>query len=205
MFTVTSSELMDVHKNKVIKICNSRYQEILGQHSNESNGKTVVSHFGEFSQDLVNSISTGVEEMMLESGDKKGPVKRMFSILVEGLQNVRLHGERDDDGNQIAFLIVTQYEDYYKIAIGNIIRNENIDFVTSRVDALNKMEPAEVKEHYMEVLTNGIMSNKGGAGLGFITIAMKSKSKIEYHTTELSDELSCFTYQVELLRKKKEE
>lgn len=203
MISETLSELMDVHKNNVINTCNSKFKEILDSYAEGSDAKTVVSHFGEFSQDLVNSISTSVEEMMQESGDKKGPVKRMFSILVEGLQNVRIHGEKDEDNKQVAFLIVTQYDEKYRIAIGNLIRNNNIDFVAQRIEALNNMEPAEVKEYYMEVLTNGIMSNKGGAGLGFITIAMKSKSKIDFETTNLDDELSCFTYQVDLVRKKK--
>ena len=89
---------MSASANKVLEKVNSRYQEIYGNYNSKSSKKILVSHFGEFTQDLVNSISNGIEEQMLEFGDKKGTVKRMFSILVEGLQNVRLHGEKDEDG-----------------------------------------------------------------------------------------------------------
>ena len=56
---------MAVGSNRVLEVCNSRYQEIYGAYNAQSSKKIIVSHFGEFSQDLVNSISNGVEEMMM--------------------------------------------------------------------------------------------------------------------------------------------
>ena len=52
----------------------------------------------------------------------------------------------------------------------------------------------------MDVLTNGIISNKGGAGLGFITMAMKSKNKLNYKIEEINDRISCFTLEVKIDR-----
>ena len=191
--------------NPVVEKCNARFQEIFGDYNKNASGKIIVSHFGEFSQDLVNSLSTSIEDMMLESGDKKGVVKRMFSILVEGLQNVRIHGERDEDGNQISFLIVLQNEEDYKVTFGNLIKRENIDKIKGRIDELNELDNAQVKEMYMEVLSNGIMSNKGGAGLGFITMSLKSKNKLGYIAEEVSDDLVFFSVKIHLDRVKKDE
>ncbi len=56
---------------------------------------------------------------------------------------------------------------------------------------------------YMEVLSNGIMSNKGGAGLGFITMSLKSKNKLEYHAEEVSDKLYFLSLEITLDRIKK--
>lgn len=194
-----------LQRNTVVDKCNARFQQIFGDYNINANGKIIVSHFGEFSQDLVNSLSTGIEDTMLESGDKKGVVKRMFSILVEGLQNIRIHGERDEDNNQISFLIVLQTEDEYKVTFGNLIKSENTYKIIERIDTLNEMDPDQVKELYMEVLSNGIMSNKGGAGLGFITMALKAKSKINYESQEVSDALTFFSVNIILERTKKGE
>ncbi|MBK6527114.1 MAG: hypothetical protein IPG07_17140 [Crocinitomicaceae bacterium] len=194
-----------LQRNTVVDKCNARFQQIFGDYNINANGKIIVSHFGEFSQDLVNSLSTGIEDTMLESGDKKGVVKRMFSILVEGLQNIRIHGERDEDNNQISFLIVLQTEDEYKVTFGNLIKSENTYKIIERIDTLNEMDPDQVKELYMEVLSNGIMSNKGGAGLGFITMALKAKSKINYESQEVSEALTFFSVNIILERTKKGE
>ncbi len=188
--------------NPIVEKCSARYQEIFGDYNIKANGKIFVSHFGEFSQDLVNSLTTSIEDMMMESGDKKGVVKRMFSVLVEGLQNIRIHGERDGDGNQVSFLIVLQTEEYYRVTFGNLVRKEKMTGIIKRVDALNLMDNAEVKELYMDTLSNGIMSDKGGAGLGFITMSLKSKNKIEYITEDVSEQLTFFVHMVNLDRTK---
>lgn len=191
---------MSISVNKALAICNSRYQEIYGEYNVKSNKKIIVSHFGEFSQDLVNSISNAVEEKMLEADDKKGNVKRMFSILVEGLQNVRLHGEKDETNYQTSFLIIGQDQNEYLVTLANLILNSNRATIEERLRQINSYEEAEVKQLYMDVLTNGIISNKGGAGLGFITMAMKSKNKLNYKIEEINDRISCFTLEVKIDR-----
>lgn len=189
--------------NSVVEKCNARYQKIFGDYNINADGKIIVSHFGEFSQDLVNSLTTNIEEMMLEAGDKKGVVKRMFSVLVEGLQNIRIHGERDSNGQQVSFLIVLQDEDFYKITFGNLVQANKIANILERIEKLNQMDPDQVKELYMETLSNGIMSNKGGAGLGFITMSLKSKNQIEYISEDVSDDLVFLSQIIKIDRTKK--
>lgn len=192
-----------LQRNTLVDKCNARFQQIFGDYNIQADGKIIVSHFGEFSQDLVNSLTTSIEEMMLDSGDKKGVVKRMFSILIEGLQNVRIHGERDQDGNQVSFLIVLQNDNDYKVTFGNLVNVAVVDKLIKRIEALNNMQPEEVKELYMDTLSNGIMSKKGGAGLGYITISLKSKNRIEVHKEQVSDDLVFFTQSILIERVKK--
>lgn len=192
-----------MQRNTLIEKCNAQYQKIFGDLNIQADGKIIVSHFGEFSQDLVNSLSTSIEDMMLDSGDRKPSVKRMFSILVEGLQNIRIHGERDKDGNQVSFLIVLQNEDDYKVTFGNLVSVKQQAKLTNRIHELNGMNVDEIKAMYMETLSNGIMSSKGGAGLGFITIALKSNHKIGYEAVQVSDDLVFFTQHIQIDRVKK--
>jgi len=194
---------MKASTNTIIEVCRSRYQKICDEYNKSDTDKIINSHFGEFSQDLVNTTSNDIEMFMLDSGDKKGTVKRMFSILVEGLQNIRLHGEKGKDGHQTSFYAIDQRNDTYKIALGNLIYSKHNKNIETRITAVNKMTREEVKVLYMEVLTNGIISNKGGAGLGFITMAMKSSNNLDYFFDEINDELSCFTLIITLDRKKK--
>lgn len=184
----------------IIDKCNARFHEVFSRYTDSPEGKVTVSHFGEFSQNLVNSLTQSIENAMLDSGDKKSVIKRMFSILIEGLQNIRIHGGRDEDGTQVSFLIILQHQGHYKISFGNLIETKNIPKVETLVDFLNESEQTEVKQHYMEVLSNGQISNKGGAGLGFITMALKTKQAIKLSTTVVSDSLSCLTVELSLGR-----
>lgn len=192
-----------LQKNTLVEKCSAQFQKIFGERNIHADGKIIVSHFGEFSQDLVNSLSTSIEDMMLDSGDKKTAVKRMFSILVEGLQNIRIHGERDQDNNQVSFLIVLQNEEDYEITFGNLVHRNTVGKLTSRIDELNNHTQEEIKEMYMDTLSNGIMSSKGGAGLGFITIALKSQNKIGYEKIQVADDLYFFTQSIRIERVRK--
>ena len=53
---------------------------------------------------------------------------------------------------------------------------------------------------YTKVLTEDMFSEKGGAGLGFITMKMKSNNQLNYSITTLSESQSLFSVEVILDR-----
>jgi hypothetical protein len=177
-------------------ICRKRFDAIIADDSAQFNASVFISHFGYFSQDFVNSLVEEIETRLLESGEKKSVVKRVFSILVEGLQNIRLHGESDEEGEQTSFFLITQSEKHYRIYLANLVYNKNIDKIKARIDQVNGLNEEEVKQLYLSVLTNGIISSKGGAGLGYITMAMKSKNKITGHFETIDQHLSHYDLRV---------
>lgn len=163
----------------------------------------VLTHYGELSDEKVNDIGIELEVRMLASGVKKGIVKRMFSVIVEALQNIRLHGERDTDNKQCTYTIIGKNQLAYYFACGNLILNDNILKVENKIIHLNELTKEQVKEHYMQVLTDGMISQKGGAGLGFITITMKSRNKLNYEFIPANEKLSVFAFEshVDMLEK----
>ena len=160
----------------------------------------LISHCGVFSQDLINSLVEGNEELMSSVGDKKILIKRVFSILIEGLQNIRAHGEKDENGRQIAFVLIAKEKDTYKLNLGNIINSVDVHTIVSHIDNLNSLSPSNLKMLYTKVLTEDMFSEKGGAGLGFITMKMKSNNQLNYTITTLSETQSLFSVEVILDR-----
>ena len=176
------------------------YLRYLEKFSTEEQRSIAVNHFGVFSQDLINSVANGVEEIMVSSGDQKKLIKRVFSILIEGLQNIRSHGEKDELNRQLAFLFLCKNTVSYKIVFGNIIQNEDRDIIVEYLDKINRLENQELKDLYMNVLTNGFLSEKGGAGLGFLTMRIKSETVLKYSIENLDNNKSLFIVEVVLNR-----
>lgn len=156
----------------------------------------LLAHFGVFSQDLVNSLSESVEEMLTSSGEKKQLVKRIFSILIEGLQNIRVHGSVDESDVQQAFVLLSRKEDFYTIQFGSLIEQVLVSGLQKRLDHLNSLDELALKEHYMSTLTNGEVSATGNAGLGFITMRMKSKQNIDLQFFPVSETKTFFTSKI---------
>jgi hypothetical protein len=192
--------MVDTLNSVIASDIRNSYLRYLEKFSIEEQHSIAINHFGVFSQDLINSIANGVEEIMISSGDPKKLIKRVFSILIEGLQNIKCHGEKDELDRQLAFLFLCKKQSSYKIVFGNIIQNEDREILVEYLDKINSLENDELKELYMNVLTNGFMSNKGGAGLGFLTMRIKSDNLLSYSIENLEINKSLFIVEVILNR-----
>lgn len=166
----------------------------------KSDRSILVSHFGVFSQNLVASLTDGIENLLVSIGDKRIVIKRMFSILIEGLQNLRLHGELDSQGVQSGFLILANDDDQYKLILANIIKSEDVPTISKYIDSINSYSKEELKTKYTTVLSNEFLSEKGGAGLGLITTRMKSGNPLEYDLPALDDDHDLFVLKITLDR-----
>lgn len=191
---------MKTSPNNTLEICQERFDNLISFHVDGDGGSIYTSHIGEFSQDYVNAVSAELEERMFEDGEKKSVVKKIFSIIVEGLQNIRIHGEEDADGYQSSFFLLIKTGDAFVIYLGNLIPSKIEKDIEKRVETVNSLDKAELKELYMNVLTNGVISSKGGAGLGYITMAMKSGNPLEFHIEKINDSLSLYDLKITVNR-----
>jgi len=181
---LTAVEIREIYQNQ---------QDRLIKHEGR---KVMIAHLGTFSQDLVSSLSEGAEELMKSTGDNRLVVKRIFSILIEGLQNIRLHGEKDELDRQLGYLIVSKDEKNYKITMANMINFEDHQKVEKYIEEINHHSDEDLKEMYISVLQNEFLSNRGGAGLGFITTRMKSRNPLVYSFYGLKSEKMLFTFEI---------
>lgn len=185
-------------------IFKSRFQAIVDEHGAKDH-EIIQQHIGPMgTEEDVNAIAYELENTLAERGVKKGVVKRVFSLIIEALQNIRLHGEKDTANEQLAYYVFAddKENEVFAITTANLIFNKNISRVQPKIDKINSLDRAGLKEFYMETLTDGERSVKGGAGLGFITVAMKSKNKIDYDLVDVGDELSFFEMRTDLITKK---
>lgn len=181
-----------------------KYEELISSHT-ANNYLIIQKHFGPMgTEDDVDALAYQLENSLAELGEKKGVIKRIFSLIIEALQNIRLHGEHDSNGEQLTYYVFAKNEvdQEYVIITSNLIFNKNINRVKPKIDKINSLDRAGLKEYYMETLTDGERSVKGGAGLGFITVAMKSKNKIEYELFDFGNEMSFFQMRTDLITKK---
>lgn len=183
---MTAKEIREIFQNQ--------YDAILAT----GKSKILVSHYGAFSQDLVTSISNNAEKLLLSKGVEKRLVKRIFSILIEGLQNIRMHGLKDESFRQLGFLILSEEEGFFKVSFANVIDPDDFQKVDKYIEKINEYSNEELKKTYLDVLSNEFISEKGGAGLGFITTRIKSGQPLEHSYYSLSDGNLLFTFQIRL-------
>ncbi len=126
--------------------------------------------------------------------------KRIYYIMVEGLQNVTMHQDEIDesiDKYPGIFAIQRQGEHYY-VTTGNLVLNEKIPPLKEKIKTINSLEKEELKKFHKEVLRSGVISEKGGAGLGLIEMARKSGNKLVASFELVNDQYSYFYLQTRI-------
>ena len=116
------------------------------------------------------------------------------------MQNIRLHGEHDDLKRQLGFVVLSGNKEDYKIILANIIDVNDVEKIEKYIDKINSCSKEELKELYLSVLTNEFLSQKGGAGLGFITTRKKSENPLNYSFYPLTNGKMLFKFEVILKR-----
>ncbi len=155
--------------------------------------KEMVMHVGELDQNQVNTISTIVENQMVNNGVGKGIVKRIFNIAIETLQNMCFHAEKENNSNQMTYFIIGKHNNDFVTYAGNVLQKTSAEKLSKRLERLKSLNDADLKQEYLEVLSNGELSKKGGAGLGFITIALKSNNNFDFEFQPLNNDYSLFS------------
>lgn len=169
----------------------TRYNGLLKELS--ADRTILVKHFGDLAQESISSLEGQVESSIIENAIAKGPLRKIFFISVETLQNMLIHGHKNLDGQQRSFFILTKDDTKVDMISANLISNKAVPILEKQIETINDFEdPAALKQYYMEHLENNQLSEKGGAGLGFITIAMKSGNKLKVSFEKIDENYSLF-------------
>jgi hypothetical protein len=143
---------------------------------------------GKLDAPKVHAITQELEQSLLDIGVQKQVQKRTFTILIEGLQNILKHSIRQDD-HPLYGLALAYLNEKVDILLIGLADAAHIEKVTSLVADLNAMDASSIKEHYRFTMSHGKMSKKGGAGLGLITMVMKSDGGMKLSNQELTSGL----------------
>ena len=169
-----------------------QYEHMLKEH--QQNETVLVSHYGELSQSVISNLEGDVEEKITSLDIAKGPIKKIFFISVETLQNMLLHGQKNKQGEQHNFFILVKNGANLKVISSNLVANSSIPALEKQINTINSFDDEKaLKAYYLEHLENNTISDKGGAGLGFITIGMKSGNKLKVDFRKINDDFSLFT------------
>lgn len=155
---------------------------------------------GNISESIIDVILELTEKNLDNVGENKKIKKRIYFIMVESLQNIWRH-QSSNITTQIdtdSFFIIQKHGKKYFISTGNLIEKDKKTEIIKHIEHINSLESDDLKKYSKAVLENSQMSSKGGAGLGLIEIARRSKAKLNYHFENIDDNHAYFYLHTEV-------
>lgn len=160
------------------------------------NNKISFAYEGEISHEITKAFSSLAESHIAIENESSTIQKKVFHVMVESLQNISKHSaERKDissiiDGQGIFLISKTNTE--YNITTGNVVNKNEIPKLEETIALINSGNKKTLNEKYKERIKIGKLSERGGAGLGFIDIVRKTNEKLLYSFVDINEEKSYF-------------
>ena len=127
------------------------------------------------------------------------PRKRMSYLMAESFQNIVRHHDQSLSNLRGSMFGVRGIHPYLHIFSTNLVNDEARDNLERKLNHINELSQEQMRDYYQEVLQNGEISEKGGAGLGLIEMARKSKNPLQVEFSEIRDGVHGFNMQIDLL------
>lgn len=149
---------------------------------------------GEITHEITKAFAILAEKKLENEQESTSVQRKVFHVMVECLQNISKHADVNIDSpfaKRGIFMIYKTTADY-AIITGNIIECQRINDLKSLLENINSKSKEELDSWYKVQIREGQLSEKQGAGLGFIDIARKTGHNLDYHFIDIDKKYSFF-------------
>jgi hypothetical protein len=161
-----------------------------------SENQTILNYKGPIEFKTTELLLQKVKDDLEVHNIKKVLKKRVYNIMVECIENILRHNAADPKTDIHPYIVLEKGTGEYFITAGNLITNKEVEFLEEKLNIINKQDREGLLKMYDVQINKEDTVGKGGAGLGIITIAIKSDNKINYTFTPVNKRFSVFELHV---------
>jgi hypothetical protein len=159
---------------------------------------------GHISSDIGKEVLSFTETKLTEEDVELNIKRRVFSILVELLENVAKYSPGKDAERQFGMpvALIKLTGQTYSITTGNLILNSQIHHLKEKIDIINKYDKAGLREFFIKSLSGQTIDSDSTGNMGLIDMARKSGSKLDYQFEKVNSLYSYYVVTVIVSEKK---
>lgn len=161
---------------------------------------------GHLSHDLGKEVLSFNETKLHETDIENNLQKRIFTVLIELLQNMAEFSPGMNAGKELGMPVAMIKADgnFFIVTSGNLIRRDEVENLREKLDIINREDEAGKKALLKRALVNQDLDVKTTGYLGLLEIARHSGEKLEYSFINVNDEYSYYVVEVKIRPKAKQ-
>jgi len=164
------------------------------------NKEAIIDFEGSISFETMERLLNQLKSAWQFNALRKPVRKRVYGTVVESIDNIFKYATPYKDMERVLQrppqLQVEKQEGKFIVSAGNLILSDQVDDLRYKLDLVNEMDDAALKKLYEEVINKEATDEDRGAGLGLITMAMRTDENIRYHFDSASPAHSYFTMHI---------
>ncbi len=131
---------------------------------------------------------------------KKPARKRLYGTVVESIDNIYKYAANDQTPSRskkkLPILAVKKKGEEFVVTVGNLVTNDVVEDLRFKLDRVNQLDNEALKSLYEDVINKEAGEEDKGAGLGLITMALRTEKEIKYSFSLLDQIHSFFQMQI---------
>lgn len=161
-----------------------------------NNKYTLMSFTGYFDHLVTTLILVNIKSKLNSIDPFTGVEKKVYSVLVECIENISKHAAVDDKKN-LSTVLITKTDSKYVIVTGNYIWSSEVPDLKGKLDKVAKSTLPELKQMYRDQILSK-RTDDNNAGLGIIDMAIKTGNGIQYEFQPVSEDTTFYLLQTEI-------
>ncbi len=155
---------------------------------------------GHISAEVEKEVLSFTEMQLVEADVELNIRRRVFRVLVEILENVGKYspGKEAEMEFGMPVAMIRLDDEVYSLTTGNLVQNENVGHLKSKIDDINKYDKVGLKELFRNSLSDQNINTDSTGNMGLIDMARKSGSKLVYEFEQINERYSYFTLTVKV-------
>ena len=146
--------------------------------------RVIMAYNGNVSDELMLTLADMLKARLLAHDDSKRS-KLIFSVFMEGVQNLIWHGKENDDDH--GMILITEVGNEITILCGNRILKSETHDLKERLDRIAGADKETIRQMYRDGMAESGEHEGPGAGLGLLEIARRSTHPINYTFEDVDD------------------
>jgi hypothetical protein len=158
---------------------------------------------GHLSSDIGKEVLSLTETNLSEEDIESNLRRRVFSILVELLDNVSKYSPGKDAEREFGMpvVIISFNDKAYSLTTGNLILNSQVDHLKEKIDIINKYDKTGLKQFFIKSLSGQKTDTDSTGNMGLIDMARKSGSRLDYKFEKVNELYSYYIVTVKVSEK----
>jgi hypothetical protein len=164
------------------------------------NKNAIIDFEGSISFETMEKLLNQLKSARQFNALRKPVRKRVYGTVVESIDNIFKYAtpfnNKGNLQNKPPQIVVKEADGKFIVSAGNLISNAQVEDLKYKLNRVNRMDEDALKALYEEVINKETKEEDRGAGLGLITMAMRTDEDIRYQFDPAGPGYTYFTMHI---------
>lgn len=155
---------------------------------------SLLYHSGNITQEYVDEVVESVSKL----DEKPALIRKISFLIVEVLQNIIHHSDKTPKGETFAYFELLKNGDNYIIKTGNLLLKEKTEELDKRLQCVTTSSEEQIKEKILNKLEQEGFTEKGGAGIGLLSIRKRVNEGMSYNIEYFKENYNFIHFEIKI-------